>query len=430
MKFQKNVKKTAETLKFAEMRGGTLGLLMTDPNYKNSVSVFAKKMGEGLFTKIGSLGVDYKFSESLSAEVIGKHLKVGEILPVFLTVNLKSYPAETHNRVLISISGTAVKFSDDKLRECFDGQTIIDFKAERFIEDKSIPGLKARDLEAQVEKEMEFVWKKSQKVESGVNPNLNGNSWGTSYSSGTVDLRTIPTTADGTVGLVYQDGNIRYTGNIYTDRELCGTIDNHNGILNKENNKKEKPMKNMSNMFNKFGNGFNYPISNFAISMFGGLAVKQNGTFVTYDVKKGEAMDVMDFVMEGFEDMIMIMPAQSLVKGDIFVQDNKVYQMIDTKENKAYCYTDGTIETLVNKSNIMGFKMYAKVFNLMGNMNMNMGGATGEAGAGNMFANPMFMMMMMKDGDSGSGMGDMMKMMMMSQMFSQNGLVEKNSTEE
>lgn len=176
--------------------------------------------------------------------------------------------------------------------------------------------------------------------------------------------------------------------------------------------KKGNLMKNMNSMFTKFGKDFAFNTSNFALSMFGGLAVKVNGSFVSYNVEKGEAMDVMDFVIDGFEDFIMIMPVQELSDGDIFIQDGKVYQMIDKEKKSAYNYTDNSIDTLVTKANIMGFKMYAKVMNFASGM-MNMAG--GETKDGNMFANPVFMMMMMKDGDG--DMGEMMKLMMMSQMF-------------
>ena len=182
--------------------------------------------------------------------------------------------------------------------------------------------------------------------------------------------------------------------------------------LTQPTNKKEKNMKTMNSMFSKFGKDFAYPTSNFAMSMFGGLAVKQGGSFVTYDAEKNEAMDVMDFVMDGFSEMIMIVPTQGLVKGDMFVQDGKVYQLLE--DSKVYSFTDNSIDVLVSKSNIMGFKMYAKVFNLMANF-----GGAGQDGVQNMFANPMMMMMMMKDGSGDTS--DMMQMMMMSQMFQGGG---------
>ena len=169
-----------------------------------------------------------------------------------------------------------------------------------------------------------------------------------------------------------------------------------------------KPMK--KNFLSKFGADFNYPTENFAVSLFGGgLAVKTKDGFVTFD--GAEAIDVMDFVIEDMNEFIMIMPAQKLEDGDIFVQNGEVYQMITAEVNEVYSYSAGSIISLVDKKNAFGFKMHAKVMNLMGNM------FGGDANAQMGGFNPMiFMLMDKKDGDN--GMGDMMKYMMMSQMFS------------
>lgn len=168
-----------------------------------------------------------------------------------------------------------------------------------------------------------------------------------------------------------------------------------------------KPMK--KNFLSKFGADFNYPTENFAVSLFGGgLAVKTKDGFVTFD--GAEAVDVMDFVIEDMNEFIMIMPAQKLEDGDIFVQNGEVYQMITAEVNEVYSYSAGSIINLVDKKNAFGFKMHAKVMNLMGNM------FGGDANAQMGGFNPMMLMLMdKKDGDS--GMGDMMKYMMMSQMF-------------
>lgn len=195
-------------------------------------------------------------------------------------------------------------------------------------------------------------------------------------------------------------------------------LDNQSGTVTtttttKIQNTKESKMKNLNSVFNKFGKDFSYPTSNFAMSMFGGLAVKtKSGNYVTFNQEKLEAIDTMDMVIDGFEDFIVIMPTQKLEDGDLFIKGGSVFAMIDSKSNEAYSFDEGTIVTLMDAKNAFGMNLYAKVFNVMGNMN------TSNGSEGGVFGNPMMMMMlMMKDEDGGKG-SNMMQMMMMSQMFS------------
>lgn len=214
--------------------------------------------------------------------------------------------------------------------------------------------------------------------------------------------------------ITLKDGDKITGGWALTIDHVSGNVINSN-ISNSTTKEKEKKMKGFNNFFDK--KDFNFPTTNFALSMTGGLAVKVDNSFVVFDQETKSLTDVMDFVMEGFDKMIMIMPATmaQLEEGDLFVQNGLVYQLVDKEGLEVFNYRTSSIERMVEKKSLMGISLYAKVMNLMGNLNMNFG-AAGDAG--NMFANPMFLMMMMKDGDN--DMSDFMQMMMMSQLFNSN----------
>lgn len=202
-----------------------------------------------------------------------------------------------------------------------------------------------------------------------------------------------------------------------SDISIEGTNENNKAESVKcGDSKEDKEGDKMKDIFSKFGKEFNYPVSNFAISIMGGtsLAVKtESGSYVTYDNKKKEAIDVMDFVIDDFDDMIMIMPVQEIKEGDVFIKGDTPYQLVDKETMKAYNYKTGNMDNIVPTKNAFGFKFYAKVMNLMGNMNM-----MGNSGGNGMIGNPMMMMMFMDDDKSTSKTG-MFKKMMMMQAFGQ-----------
>ena len=146
-------------------------------------------------------------------------------------------------------------------------------------------------------------------------------------------------------------------------------------------------MSNMMNgLFGKVANGM------CRVSMNGDIAIKTSQGYKTYDVETGHLLNCDNFAFDIGSDFFFIIPTNKVSKGDIILAGGKPRCVIEVKKNaiETFCYEDSTITTIVPEHHMfMGRTyFYGKIVSMFGNA--------------------------MK---SEKGMGNMMKMMLMSQMF-------------
>lgn len=142
----------------------------------------------------------------------------------------------------------------------------------------------------------------------------------------------------------------------------------------------------MNGMFGKVANGM------CRVSMNGDIAIKTSQGYKTYDVETGHLLNCDNFAFDIGSDFFFIIPTNKVNKGDIILAGGKPRCVIEVKKNaiETFCYEDSTITTIVPEHHMFMGKtyFYGKIVSMFGNA--------------------------MK---SEKGMGNMMKMMMMSQMF-------------
>lgn len=131
------------------------------------------------------------------------------------------------------------------------------------------------------------------------------------------------------------------------------------------------------------------------ISMNGNIAIKTSSGYKTYNVNTGNLTNCNNFAFDVGEDWFFIIPTNKVTKGDIILAGGRPRCVIEAKNNeiKTFCYEDGTIDTIVPEHHVFMGKQYfyGKIVSLFGNM-MN----------------------------GKNGMENIMKYMMMSEMFKNN----------
>lgn len=162
------------------------------------------------------------------------------------------------------------------------------------------------------------------------------------------------------------------------------------------------------------------------VGMNGKIAIKTNSGYKSYNVATGKLTNCDNFAFDIGEDMFFIIPTNKVTKGDIILASGKPKCVIDVGKNeiKAFCYEDGTIETIVPEHHVFMGKQYfyGKIVSVFGNMMSGKGG-----GMSNIFK---YMMMseMMKgsaatlNGPGGNNMLPMLMMMNGGEMF--NGMFD------
>ena len=150
------------------------------------------------------------------------------------------------------------------------------------------------------------------------------------------------------------------------------------------------------------------------IGMNGKIAIKTSNGYKSYNVATGKLTNCDSFAFDIGEDMFFIIPTNKVEKGDIILASGKPKCVIDVAKNeiKAFCYEDGTIETIVPEHHVFMGKQYfyGKIVSIFGNM------ITGKKGGMNNIFKYMMMSEMMKGGgtqDSGSPFGNSMFPMML-----------------
>lgn len=160
----------------------------------------------------------------------------------------------------------------------------------------------------------------------------------------------------------------------------------------------------MGKMFGKIAPGM------CRLSMNGGIAVKTDSGYKSYNVESGKLTNCSNFVFDIGEDFFFVIPTNKVNKGDIILASGKPKCVIEASKNeiKVMNYEDSTIELIVPERHVfMGNTyFYGKIVSMFGDAFKNKKGT-------NNIMKYMMMSEMMK-GNSGNGMSNMLPLMMMS----------------
>ena len=153
------------------------------------------------------------------------------------------------------------------------------------------------------------------------------------------------------------------------------------------------------------------------LTMNGGIAVKCSGGYKTYNMKKGRLTNVTNFCFDIGSDFFFVIPTCKVAKGDIILVDGKPKCVIEKKKGQDVItvidYESSEIRQLVPERHIfMGsVYYYGKIVSMFGNSFKN------GKGTGNMLKMMMLSQMMGGQqnnvGNLGGNMGSMMAMSMM-----------------
>ena len=160
----------------------------------------------------------------------------------------------------------------------------------------------------------------------------------------------------------------------------------------------------MGKMFGKIAPGM------CRLSMNGGIAVKTDSGYKSYNVESGKLTNCSNFVFDIGEDFFFVIPTNKVNKGDIILASGKPKCVIEASKNeiKVMNYEDSTIELIVPERHVfMGNTyFYGKIVSMFGDGFKNKNGT-------NNIMKYMMMSEMMK-GSTGNGMSNMLPLMMMS----------------
>ena len=158
----------------------------------------------------------------------------------------------------------------------------------------------------------------------------------------------------------------------------------------------------MGKMFGKIAPGM------CRLSMNGGIAVKTDSGYKSYNVESGKLTNCSNFVFDIGEDFFFVIPTNKVSVGDIILVNGKPCAVIGIEKNaiKTFSYEDSSIREIVPEHHVfMGNTyFYGKIVSMFGN-------AFGKKGGMNNIFKYMMMSEMFK-GKSGD-MSSMMPMMMM-----------------
>ena len=176
---------------------------------------------------------------------------------------------------------------------------------------------------------------------------------------------------------------------------------------------KEKGEDNMNNLAKKiFGEIGQLKSGVAALTFNGQIAFKrENGDYVRYNTETKAIENQMDLVIKGTEKMMYIMPYNVVAVGDILKYRDKFAQVVAIKENGSLIAIDfetGTEIVILKETNIFGIQFYMKVVSLLNMQDPNIPGGF----------NPMMLMLLNKEDKD----DDMMKAILMSQMFTGQGM--------
>lgn len=150
------------------------------------------------------------------------------------------------------------------------------------------------------------------------------------------------------------------------------------------------------------------------LSMSGGIAVKTNNGYKSYNMKTGRLTNCDSFVFNIGEEFFFVIPTNKAEPGDILLVGGKPKCVIESEKNKLTVinYEDSTIETILPERHVfMGNTyFYGKIVSMFGSDLIK-----GKKGT-NKIMRYMMLSEMMKgnSNNSGNGMNAMLPLMMMS----------------
>ncbi len=120
----------------------------------------------------------------------------------------------------------------------------------------------------------------------------------------------------------------------------------------------------MGTMFGKIAPGM------CRLSMSGGIAVKTESGYKSYDVNTNRLTNCSNFVFDIGEDFFFVIPTNKVNKGDIILASGKPKCVIDATKDKITVinYEDSTVETLLPERHVfMGNTyFYGKIVSMFG----------------------------------------------------------------
>ena len=149
------------------------------------------------------------------------------------------------------------------------------------------------------------------------------------------------------------------------------------------------------------------------LSMNGGIAVKTNNGYKSYNMKAGRPTNCDSFVFDIGEEFFFVIPTNKAEPGDILLVGGKPKCVIEAEKNKLTVinYEDSTVETILPERHVfMGNTyFYGKIVSMFGSDLIK-----GKKGT-NKIMQYMMLSEMMKgnSGSTGNGMSAMLPLMMM-----------------
>lgn len=157
-------------------------------------------------------------------------------------------------------------------------------------------------------------------------------------------------------------------------------------------------------MFGKVGAGM------CRLTMNGNIAVKCSNGYKTYNVKKGTLTNVTNFCFNVGDEMFFVIPTNKVEVGDIILVRGKPKCVTDVKKKviTVIDYEDSEVRQVVPERHVfMGSTyFYGKVVSMFGNSFKN------GKGLGNIMKMMMFSQMMGGNNGNNNGFGQMMAMSM------------------
>ena len=110
----------------------------------------------------------------------------------------------------------------------------------------------------------------------------------------------------------------------------------------------------MGTMFGKIAPGM------CRLSMSGGIAVKTESGYKSYDINTNRLTNCSNFVFDIGEDFFFVIPTNKVRKGDIILVSGKPKCVIDADKDKITVinYEDSTVETLLPERHVFMERLF------------------------------------------------------------------------
>ena len=165
-------------------------------------------------------------------------------------------------------------------------------------------------------------------------------------------------------------------------------------------------MEMFNGMFGKVANGM------CRLSMNGGIAVKTNGGYKTYNLKTNRLTNCNNFVFDIGEEFFFVIPTNKVEAGDIIIVSGKPKCVVSADKNMITVinYEDSTVENILPERHVfMGNTyFYGKIVSMFGTDIMK-----GKKGMDKMMSYMVMSEMMKGSNTSSNGMGSILPMMML-----------------